>query len=225
MIPIFHSKTRKRPPRWALILLALLCIMAVCCSPALGARDVRVPLTELRPSLFTDEQGNPAGFFVDLIEDLAKKEGWSVIWVSGTLSESWDRLSRGDVDLMPAVTVTPERLILYDFTNESVLSIWSQVYARPDSGINTILDLEGKRVAMVRGASSGVGLRDYAEKFGVTAIYLEKDTATDIFTAVSEGEADALVMFNSAGQEVVKEYGLATTPVMFNPAQFGFAAL
>ena len=51
---------------------------------------------------------------------------------------------------MPAVTVTPECLILYDFTNESVLSIWSQVYARPDSGINTILDLEGKRVAMVR---------------------------------------------------------------------------
>lgn len=225
MIPIFHSKTRKRPPRWALILLALLCIMAVCCSPALGARDVRVALTELRPSLFTDEQGNPSGFFVDLIEDLAKKEGWKVIWMSGTLSESWERLSRGDIDLMPAVTVTPERLILYDFTNESVLSIWSQVYARPDSGINTILDLEGKRVAMVRGASSGVGLRDYAEKFGVNPIFLEKDTPADIFTAVSEGEADALVMYNSAGQEEVKEYGLTTTPVMFNPAQFGFATL
>ncbi|OQA55254.1 MAG: extracellular solute-binding protein [Euryarchaeota archaeon ADurb.Bin294] len=125
MIPICHSSSKRNRLQWLLIVLAALFIITVCCSPVAGAREVRVALTELRPSLFTDEQNNPAWFFVDLIEDLAKIEGWNVIWIRGTLSESWDRLSRGDIDLIPAVTVTPERLMLYDFTNESVLSIWS----------------------------------------------------------------------------------------------------
>ena len=70
----FPFQNQERPPRWALILLALLCIMAVCCSPALGARDVRVALTELRPSLFTDEQGNPAGFLSTLSRIWLKKK-------------------------------------------------------------------------------------------------------------------------------------------------------
>ena len=220
-----YSNNKKASLQRVFILLGVLCIIAACCCPASAARDVSVAMTDLRPTLFTDEEGKPAGFFVDLIEELAINKGWNVIWVRGTLSESWDRLTRGDIDLMAGVTVTPERLKLYDFTNESVLSIWSQVYARPDSGINTILDLEDKQVAMVRGASSGIGFMDYAEKFGVTAIYLEKDTPDENLAAVATREADALVMYNSAGQEEIKEYGLTTTPVMFNPAQFGFAVL
>lgn len=182
-------------------------------------------MTELKPTLFIDEDGKPAGFMVDLIEELAMDKGWNVMWVRGTLSDNWERLSRGEIDLMSAVTVTPERLELYDFTNVSVLSIWSQVYTRPDAGINTILDLDGKQVAMVRGASSGIGFKDYAEKFGVNTTYLERDTPAEVLNAVAKGEADALVVYNSANQEEIRGYGLIATPVMFNPAQFGFAVL
>lgn len=209
----------------AFILLAVLILISAVCFQPVAARDVKVALTELKPSLYTDEQGKPSGFFVDLIEDLAGKEGWNVQWISGTISESWERLAAGDIDLIPAVTITPERAKLYDFNNESALSIWSQVYARPDSGINTILDLDKKRIAMVRGASSGTALMEYAQKFGVNATYLEKDRPADLYVAVSSGEADALVVYNSAGQDEAKKYGLVATPVMFNPAQFVFAVL
>lgn len=225
MIPILSSHNQEGNMQLSFILLVVLGIIAVCCCPPAAARDVTVALTELRPSLYTDEEQNPSGFFVDIMKDLAASEGWNLIWVSGTLSESWDRLSQGDVDLMPAVTVTPDRLKYYDFNKEPVLSIWSQVYAPPNSGINTILDLDKKKVAMVRGASSGIGLRDYAEKFGVAASYLEKDTPAQILDAVATGQADALVMYNSAGLEEIKRYGFIATPVMFNPGQFGFAVL
>jgi len=186
-------------------------------------RDIHVALTELKPSLYTDEQGKPSGFFVELIEDCGAEEEWNIIWVSGSLYESWNRLDSGEIDLLPAVTITSEREHFYDFTNESALSIWSQVYARPDSGISTILDLDGKLVAMVRGASSGIAFRDYAQKFAVNATYLEKNTPKEVFSAVAAQEADALVVYNSAGQEDSLEYGLIATPVMFNPALFGFA--
>jgi hypothetical protein len=207
------------------ILITVVILIAAFCSPPVAARDVKVAITELKPSLYTDERGKPTGFFVDLIEDLADKKGWNIIWISGTISESWERLNMEDIDLIPAVTITQDRTRLYNFTNESALSIWSQVYARPESGINTILDLDKKRIAMVKGASSGIALMDYAQKFGVNATYLEKERPEDIFALVAAGEADAFIAYNSADPESYNKYGLVATPVMFNPAQFGFAAL
>ncbi len=206
-----------------LCILAILLLVAVLCCPAAATRDVKVGLTELRPILYTDDQGKPTGFFVDLISDVAAQEDWNVIWVRGSLSESWDRLSTGEIDLLPGVASTPERENRIDFSHESALSVWSQVYARPGSGINTILDLEGKRIAMTRGAQSGIAFQDYARKFGVNATYIEKNTPAEIFSATASGEADALVVYNTAGQADAVTYGLAATPVMFNPTQFGFA--
>ncbi|MDD1693744.1 MAG: transporter substrate-binding domain-containing protein [Methanoregula sp.] len=204
------------------VALAILLLLSLC-QPVAAARDVRVALTELRPTLFTDDQGKPAGFFVDLINDIAAQEGWNIIWVRGSLSGSWDRLSSGEIDLLPGVADTPERENLFDFGHEPALSVWSQVYARPGSGINTILDLDGKRITSVRGALSGIAFQDYARKFGINATYLEKDTPAEVFAATASGEADALVVYNTAGQEDAVTYGLAATPVMFNPAQFSFA--
>lgn len=207
----------------ALVLSAVILLFCQLIVPAAAARDVRVAMTELRPSLFTDEQGKPAGLFVDIINDIAAQEDWNIIWVRGTLSESWGRLSSGEIDLLPGVTSTPERLSDYDFNNESALSIWSQIYTRPGSGISTILDLDGKKVASVRRAASGIGFLDYAGKFNVNVTLLEKDTPAEIFSATATGEADALVVFNTAAQDDAKIYGLAATPVIFNPTRFGFA--
>ncbi len=207
----------------AFILGIAILLLAALVTPAFAARDVKVALTELKPSLFTNEQGEPAGFFVDIVEDIAQREGWHIIWISGSLTESWDRLAAGEIDIMPAVTSTPERLKSYDFGNESALSVWSQVYARPGSGINTILDLEGKRVASVRGAQSGTGFLDYAKKFDVNVTMLDMDTPMAVFSATAAGDADALVVYNTAAQEDAKTYGLAATPVMFNPVQMTFA--
>jgi ABC-type amino acid transport substrate-binding protein len=214
---MFHGSRR------VFFLAITLFFLLALCQPAVAARDVRVALTELKPILFIDDQGKPAGFFVDLITDIAAKEDWNVIWVRGSLSESWGHLSSGEIDLLPGVANTPERENLVDFSHESALSVWSQVYARPGSGINTILDLDGKRIAMTKGALSGIAFQDYARKFGINATYIEKDTPAEVFSATASGEEDALVVYNTAGQADAVTYGLAATPVMFNPTQFGFA--
>ena len=48
----------------------LLLLVAALIAQAGAARDVKVALTELKPSLYTNEQGEPAGFFVDIVEDI-----------------------------------------------------------------------------------------------------------------------------------------------------------
>jgi ABC-type amino acid transport substrate-binding protein len=222
-IPAGNYRCMSHGTRTVLVAAIALLFLFALCQPAAASRDVRVALTELRPTLFTDEQGKPAGFFVDLINDIAAKEGWNVIWVHGSLSESWGRLASGEIDLLPGVATTPDRENLYDFSHESALSVWSQVYARHDSGINTILDLDGKRIATVKGALSGIAFQDYARKFGINVTFIEKNTPEEVFSATASGETDALVVYNTAAQADAVTYGLSATPVMFNPTQFGFA--
>ncbi len=195
----------------------------VLCTPPAGARDVRVGLAELRPSQFTDEHGEPAGIFVDLIRDIAAQEGWNLVWIHGTLQENFDRLSAGDIDLMMAVVDTPDRERRYDFNREQAISSWLQVYARRGSGVNTILDLEGKRVAMLKGDVNGEAFREYAQKFGIHPGYLETDTIEEVFARTSAGDADAGVALYIVGQDLAKKYGLSDTPVMLFPSSLGFA--
>ncbi|MFY9800468.1 MAG: transporter substrate-binding domain-containing protein, partial [Methanoregula sp.] len=93
-------------PRIAILAVIVGVFLLALCQPVVAARDVRVAIHEIRPSLYTDEQGKPAGIFVDLIQDIAKKEGWNLIYVQGTFQENLDRLSSGQIDLVMALTDT-----------------------------------------------------------------------------------------------------------------------
>jgi ABC-type amino acid transport substrate-binding protein len=209
--------------RAVLVAAITLLFLFVLCQPVAATRDVRVAIHELKPSLYTNDQGEPAGLFVDLINDIAAKEGWNLVWVHGTLQENWDRLASGQIDLMMGVVATPEREKLYDFTDESALSAWAQVYAPRGSDIHTILDLDGKRVALLKGDINAIVFRDYARKFNINPEYLEMDTLDEVFRRTAAGDADATVAFSIAGQESANQYGLAETSVMFNPTSLGFA--
>ncbi len=201
---------------------AIALLVLVLCQPA-AARDVRVALHEIKPSLYTDEQGKPAGIFVDLIQDIAAKEGWNIIYVHGTFSENLDRLAAGDIDLVMALTDTLEREKVYDFNREAAVSSWTQVYAEPGAGIETILDLDKKRVAVLRGDVNAIAFRDTAEKFSIRPIYVEQDDLGMVFDQVTTGSADAAVASRIAGQYYEQQYGLSATPVMFYPNPLGFA--
>lgn len=207
-----------------IILIAFLLLFAVALfHPVVAEREVRVALQHIPPSVYTDSQGEPTGIFVDLIQDIASKEGWNLVWVSGTLTESWDRLSSGKVDLLMSVTSTPERGNFYDFSHEPAISVWTQVYAPPGSGINTILDLDKKRVAMLKGDINTIVFRDYAGKFGIDPVYVEFNTLDELFAGASAGQADAVVAFNIAGKESANKYSLVETNILFNPTALGFA--
>jgi ABC-type amino acid transport substrate-binding protein len=203
----------------AMVILFLLAL----CHPASALRDVRVGMHEIKPSLYTDEQGKPAGIFVDLIQDIATKEGWNLIYVHGTFRENQDRLANGQIDLIMALTDTPEREKIYDFNREAVVSSWTQIYASPHAGINTILDLDKKRVAILRGDVNAIAFRDNAVKFNINPTYIEQDDLSGVFQQVKDGSADAAVASRIAGQLYEQQYGLASTSVMFFPNPLGFA--
>ncbi|MFH0780504.1 MAG: ATP-binding protein [Pseudomonadota bacterium] len=187
-------------------------------------REIAVGVYDNEPKVFTTKSGKPAGIFIDIIEYIAKQEGWRLRYVPGTWEQGLERLAKGKIDLMPDVAFTVERARTFAFHKESVLSSWSQVYAKKDSGIHSILDLNGKKVATLKGSIQEEAFARLSESFELkTEILAAKDFA-GAFAMVTIGEADAAISNSFFGFVHAKKYRLENTAVVFNPSKLLFAA-
>ena len=204
---------------WIVLLLALLALPAAWAGPR-----VRVGLYQNAPKVARADTGRPEGIFVDLIEAIAKQEGWSLEYVFGTWGEGLDRLAAGQIDLMPDVAYSPAREQLYRFHREPVLSDWFQVYARRGSGIRSLLDLAGKRVAVLDRSIQQEAFVKTAASFDLKITILPFPDYPLVFRAITDGQVDAAITnrFYMLGQQPSSR--LENTAIIFNPSKVFFAA-
>jgi len=184
---------------------------------------VKVGVYENAPKIFISESGKPAGFFIDIIEEIAETAGWRLQYVPGTWSEGLDRLEKGEIDIMPDVAYTAEREKIFSFPQTSVLSSWFQVYARKNSGIRSILDLAGKRVAVLERSVQQESFEKLVASFGLTVSIISGPDYDTIFEMVANGAADAAITNGFYGLRNAKAFGLEDTAIIFNPSDLFFA--
>ena len=206
---------------WLLSLLPF-CLLPLDAAGA-DARTVRVGVYENAPKIFMAENGKPAGIFIDVIEQIGKREGWTLQYVPGTWSEGLARLESGDIDLMPDVAYTAEREKIYSFHKIPVLTGWSQVYAPKGSGIKTILDLNGKRIAALEKTIQLETFTRMASSFGLKFTLVPVPDYKTEFSMIAAGQADAGLTNRFYGLRFARKAGLEDTPIMFDPAPFFFA--
>ncbi|MHB8845720.1 MAG: histidine kinase dimerization/phospho-acceptor domain-containing protein, partial [Nitrospirota bacterium] len=189
-----------------------------------GERTVAVGVYENAPKVFTSGSGKPSGIFVDIIEHIAEAEGWKLHYVSGTWAEGLARLAKGQIDLMVDVAYTTEREKVYAFHKVPVLTGWSQVYARRDSGIRSILDLNGKRVGALEQTIQIETFRRMTNSFGLNITLVPMPDYKTEFEMLAAGAIDAGLTNRLYGLMYARKYGLEDTPIMFDPAPFFYAA-
>ena len=185
---------------------------------------VKIGVYENPPKIFTSESGQPSGIFIDIIENIAEREGWTLQYVPGTWGEGLDRLEKGKIDLMPDVAYTTARERIFAFHKVPVLSSWFQVYARKGSGINSILDLSGKRIAVLERSVQQEAFAKLDEGFGLDTTIISLPDYKTIFETVQENAADAAITNRFYGLMHAKKTGLEDTSVIFNPSNLFFAA-
>ena len=187
-------------------------------------RIVKVGVYENAPKVFTDESGKPSGIFIDIIENIAKNEGWHLTYIRGTWGEGLDRLIKGKIDLMPDVAYTADRGRLYDFHKIPVLSSWYQVYAPKGSNIRSILDLKGKRILVLERSVQETAFARLSRGFGLNSIIISLPDYDTMFEMIARGEADAAITNRFYGLMHAKKSGLEDTAVIFEPSDLFFAA-
>jgi signal transduction histidine kinase len=187
-------------------------------------RTVIVGIYENAPKVFTSESGKPAGIFIDIIEYIAKMEDWKLQYIPGTWVEGLNRLTNGQIDLMPDVALTTDRQRIYNFHKVPVLSSWFQVYAPKGSKIESILDLDEKRILVLERSVQQEAFVRLGKGFGLNSTLISVPDYNTMFEMVANGEADAAITNRFYGMMHAKKLGLEDTAVIFEPSDLFFAA-
>jgi len=187
------------------------------------ALTVRVGIYQNPPKIFTDENGRPSGFFVDLLDKIAAQENWTLVYVPCEWTACLQALEDGQIDLMPDVAYTPERDAVFDFHKIPVIESWSRVYASGRSSIVDIPDLNGKRVATLAGSVQETVFKELMDGFGYSVTIIPTSSFEQAFALAQNGGADAAISNQLFGDYFYQQYGLVKTIIDFNPAKLYYA--
>ncbi len=188
-----------------------------------SGREVRVGVYENPPKVFTNKEGIPAGIFVDIIGEIARREGWSLKYVHDSWPQCLANLESGEIDLMVDVAYSPERAQKYDFCENDVLNNWAQVYTRKGVDIKLITDLKGMHLATLRRGIHLMRLKNLADGFGFDIKLTEVDNYEAVFRMIHERKVDAGIVNRIYGYSQEDQYNVVRSPVVFSPASLRFA--
>ncbi|MEJ2640668.1 MAG: transporter substrate-binding domain-containing protein [Desulfosarcinaceae bacterium] len=192
-------------------------------SPAGAADTVRVGIYDNKPLVFRDIGGQPRGIFVDLLAAYAMRADIDLVYVYGSFSEGLERLENGEIDLMTAIAFSQERAKRFDYTFETVLANWGEIYSARDQKIESILDLEGKRIGVKHGDIHFEALRRLTSEFGIHCRFIEGDGYDMVFEMVEADFVPLGLVNHLFGRENLAQYRVVSTPVVFNPVEVKYA--
>lgn len=195
----------------------------------LQANDIKklnVGIYQNKPKIFLNNQHQPSGFFIDILNEMAKEEKWNLNYIPCVWSECLIMLKNGELDIMPDVGYSIERSNRFLFSNEVVLSTWSHLYKAKDVDIESILDLENKKIVVLRDSIQSDSIKTILYEYGLTPhSYIEVDEWAEAFKLISLAKADALAInrFYELSNEI--DDSIVKTKIVLMPAmiKFGFS--
>ncbi|WP_255855389.1 EAL domain-containing protein [Marinobacterium rhizophilum] len=169
------------------------------------------------------EDGEPSGILGELLQQIAREEGWTLQPVVCSWSQCLEQVSAGQIDLLPDVAFSDARARTLDFHQIPSLYSWSQLYRRENVVLNSVLDLQGMRILVLAGSIQQQYLQSLLESFSVRADLVPVESLREGFERVSAGEAEAIAANYHFGDYVAAHYGVHQTSVMFQPARLFYA--
>ncbi len=185
--------------------------------------EVRVGLYDFKPLAFMDTDGKAKGFFIDILEDMAIQEKWSVTYVFSDFNQCLARLKNGEIDLIAGVAYSDERAKEFAFTSEPLFIIWAEIYTPGHSPIKTVMDLKDKTISVVKGAQVNRELKALLDGFGISAHFGEQKDYDAVLKSLETSSSDAGVFSNLYGFGILGSHSVERTHIFFAPTKLKFA--
>jgi putative glutamine transport system substrate-binding protein len=172
------------------------------------------------------QTGKVEGMEIDLAKVLAKKilGDENKIDVQGVTAKTrGPLLDNGEVDLVIATfTITEERKQSYNFS-DPYFTDGVALMVKKNAGIQSLKDLNGKKIGVAQSATSKKAIQDEADKLGVKISFLEFGTYPEIKTALDAGRIDCF----SVDAAILFGYLDDSTVILadrYSPQQYGAAS-
>jgi PAS domain S-box-containing protein len=185
---------------------------------------VRIGVYENPPLSFTNENGIAQGFVIDLLEEVARQEKWELDYVACEWDVCLTKLEQGEIDLLGPIAYSEERSKRFDFSGETLITNWGQVYVQSGEADISILDLDGKDIALLQGDIHAENLLFTLDSFGIDPTIFFYDSYAEVMLAIERKEVFAGVVNHIFSLQHAQEYQVRATTIIFNPIEVRLAA-
>ncbi len=192
--------------------------------PVDAKTTITVGVYENMPLTFLDKKGAPKGVFIEILEHIAQQKGWNIEYVPATWPQCLSNLDKGIIDLLGVIAYSEQRALSYDYMLENVLTEWGQIYVHKSAKIESILDLEGKKVAVLKNDMHFYNLRELVYQSGINCRFVEAFEYEDVLSLTEIGKCDAGLVSQFYGNLKERYFDIKASPIIISPQKLYFAA-
>jgi signal transduction histidine kinase len=113
--------------------------------------QLKVGVYDNYPKIFVNENGQPSGIFIDVLEAIALKEEYTIQYIEDDWHILYEMLISGEIDILPDMSYSTKRDSLFTLTTLPLLGSWLEVFTTDITEVNSILDIRGKKVGVLKG--------------------------------------------------------------------------
>ncbi|MBF0448180.1 MAG: PAS domain S-box protein [Magnetococcales bacterium] len=201
----------------------LLLVFCLTISQANTAPLVRVGYFPNPPQVFQDDQGEPQGIYIDLIREIANLEGWELQFVWSDWSTALEKLQNQEIDLLTSIGYSRERDQTMDFSQESVVTVWGEIYQHKNGHVQTILDLHNLQVAVMKDGIYGIKLAELCHQFDIRCQLVPVLSYDNVLEEISSGRVDAGAVNSVFGARQKSRENIKPTSILYHPLGLRFA--
>jgi ABC-type amino acid transport substrate-binding protein len=234
--PYGRAETLKRLRMVALVALALvvLLLVAACGGGSSGggggggqasAEDVKVASDIAYPPFEYEKNGEPVGFDIDLMDEIAKRANLKVEYQNVTFDGIIGGLSSNLYDAsISAMTITPDRDKKIDFS-DPYFNADQSLLVPSDSDVGSVDALGDATVGVQLGTTGEIKAKEFEEQGKIQGEIRTFDTIEDAFAAINNGQIDAIINDLPVSQDEVNSSDGALEIVQVIPTgeQYGIA--
>jgi len=150
------------------------------------------------PFSFVNDRNEPAGYTIDVckqvitsLERLLGVPSLKVEWVPVTTQTRFEVIASGKADLeCGSSTVTLGRMKIVDFSNYVFVES-TGLAVRTASGITSLKDVSGKKIAVIAGTTNENAIRLQNRQLQLNAVIVPLRDREEVITALDNGSVDA----------------------------------
>ena len=210
---------------WLVILACLINGTLVMRAHGQSGAPVRVGVYENKPKLFIDEDGEPKGFFIDLLNHIAADQGFDIEYKQVSFAEGMQLVETGQLDIMPDVVINSDRRKRYYMSRVTILENWASLYIHEEKEPDyfTLQDLLGHSIGVMENDDNYISLKQElgADSLGVS--FRVYRSYPEVFQGVESGEVEMGLVNFFFGINQQRQFKVQKLELVVNPSSIHIA--
>ncbi|BBE29959.1 hypothetical protein OSSY52_01000 [Tepiditoga spiralis] len=183
--------------------------------------SLKVGIYEYPPLVLNGKTGATIDFF----KEIEKNLNINIEFVYSSQRDLMDKLKKRKIDILANMAYTPERAKFFKFNSEVYIPDWGVLYTSKKSNINSIMDLNNKKIAYMKTDvyfEGENGLKNILKRFNIEAELIGVENYQEIFDLLQRKKVDAGVIGRLSGKIIESNYDIKKTNIIFSPINIKF---